>query len=222
MTNDTPRAQLLKAMCDASAEIAPIAKGNLNEHAKYKFASVDDFLSVVGPKLASHGLVASLDLIGTQIIERAGKYGPTFWERSEWSCALEHVGGAVYGPLRREVEVPLTGAQTAGSAQSYVLKMFYRAALNIVTGDPDADAADPDPPTARALVVREAPQERSLDDRAAICVQTIRRAKGNLSDAQREAANKLIKTCADAGRDDLIARIRDERAQWPVADRIPE
>jgi hypothetical protein len=53
---------------------------------------------------------------------------------------LIHESGESYGPIYKGVGVLYTGAQAAGSAQSYALKQLMRGLFLIPTGDAD----DPD------------------------------------------------------------------------------
>lgn len=132
---------LIKAMNAVSLKVGKIAKDDYNQHSKYKFASIDNFLSAINPAMAENGLVPYIQQVGAEIVERLNQYGKTsVWERSTWDCSILHADGGEYGPVRRIVEVPLSGAQTNGAAQSYVQKVLYRMAFNIPTGDPDADS----------------------------------------------------------------------------------
>lgn len=132
---------LITAMNHVSMSVGKIAKDDYNKHSNYKFASIDNFLSAINPAMADNGLVPFIQQVGAEVVERLNQYGKTsVWERSTWDCSILHADGGEYGPVRRIVEVPLSGAQTNGAAQSYVQKVFYRMAFNIPTGDPDTDS----------------------------------------------------------------------------------
>lgn len=125
------------AIAGAMADVKRLAKDSRNVEQKYSFASVDDFLSMTGPICAAHGLIICLDEDEVVDFERQGKYGTTFWLRIRFSVTVCHVSGECLPPSRRTVEVIRTGAQSFGSAQSYAIKQFLRALLQIPTGDKD-------------------------------------------------------------------------------------
>ena len=59
---------------------------------------------------------------------------------------MQHESGESTEPSGMDVMLPLTGAQTSGSAQSYALKQFLRGLLMISTGEKDdADFDQPAP-----------------------------------------------------------------------------
>jgi len=131
------------AIAAATADVKRLAKDSRNVEQKYSFASIDDFLAMTGPICAAHGLVICMDEDDVVDFERQGKYGQTFWLRARFVLTVCHVSGDKLPPSRRTVEVIRTGAQSFGSAQSYALKQFLRALLQIPTGDnDDADFSD--------------------------------------------------------------------------------
>jgi hypothetical protein len=142
MENET-RGKLLTALAKCMAEVKRLEKGERNKDQGYNFASVDDFLAMTGPVCAANGIVIDMDETGVEAFERAGKYGPTFWLRVTFAITVWHTSGESLPPRKRTVEVIRTGAQSFGSAQSYALKQFLRAMLQIPTGDAEeADKAD--------------------------------------------------------------------------------
>jgi hypothetical protein len=149
-----------KAVATAMGEMKRLAKDSKNTEQKYDFASIDDFLAMTGPIMAKHGLFILMDEEAIEEFERQGKYNMTFWLRIRYSLTVYHVDGSSLPPVRRTVEVIRTGAQSSGSAQSYVLKQFQRALFNIPTGDKD----DPDYGSAEGKPV--APPKN--DDAAAV------------------------------------------------------
>ena len=139
----TIKAALLKAICQVSAACGKVAKDDYNKHGAYKFASVDAFLAAVGLPMAEAGLVCMAEQDGAEIVERMNQYGKmSNWERSTWLVSIHHIDGGIYGPVQRIVELPLSGAQTNGAAQSYVQKVVYRSVFNIPTGEPDGDSSN--------------------------------------------------------------------------------
>lgn len=131
---------IFAALAAAKADVKRIAKDNRNTEQKYDFASVDDFMAMVGPICAKHGLVTIVDEDSIEFVEKAGKYGNTFWVRIAYQITTYHADGDHTPTVRRNIEVIRSGPQAYGSAQSYILKQYYRGLLEIPTGDKD----DPD------------------------------------------------------------------------------
>jgi len=136
MSNTTIYSAVAKAMGD----VERVAKDSRNNDQKYDFASVDDFMAMVGPICSKYGLVTILDEETREFIEKPGKYGPTQWVAISYQITTWHESGEQLPTVRRHVEVIRSGPQAYGAAQSYILKQYYRGLLNIPTGDSD----DPD------------------------------------------------------------------------------
>ena len=136
MSNTTIYSAVAKAMGD----VERVAKDSRNNDQKYDFASVDDFMAMVGPICSKYGLVTILDEETREFIEKPGKYGPTQWVAISYQITTWHESGEQLPTVRRHVEVIRSGPQAYGAAQSYILKQYYRGLLNIPTGDGD----DPD------------------------------------------------------------------------------
>jgi len=136
MSNSKIYAAVAKAMGD----VKRVAKDSRNVDQKYNFASVDDFMAMVGPICAKYGLVTIFDEDAREFIEKPGKYGPTQWVSISYQITTWHESGEQLPTVRRHVEVIRNGPQAYGAAQSYTLKQYYRGLLNIPTGDND----DPD------------------------------------------------------------------------------
>lgn len=128
---------IVSAVAAAKAEIKTLGKGERNRHDGYNYASIDNFLSLVNPICAKHGLVTWMDEEGIEDITKVGRKGETQWMRLRFLITVYHKSGSSLPPVRRSVEVLRNGAQAFGSAQSYVLKQFLRALLEIPTGDGD-------------------------------------------------------------------------------------
>lgn len=141
------------AVVAAKAAVKRVTKENRNAEQKYDFASIDDFLAMVGPVTAEHGLLTVIDEDSLEFIEKQGRYGPTQWVRISYQITTYHAGGTHLPTVRRNIEVIRSGPQAYGSAQSYVLKQYYRGLLDIPTGDkddPDFDGVDHSDRGARA------------------------------------------------------------------------
>lgn len=130
-------ADILAAIVAAMGEIKKVGKGGENKHDKYMFAGIDDFLSMVNPICAKHGLVFFVDEAVTEDFIRKGKYGDSSWMRQTFAITTYHISGQTLPPVTRSVEVLRNGGTAYGSAQSYVLKQFLRSLFLIPTGDKD-------------------------------------------------------------------------------------
>lgn len=110
--------------------------------ARYNYASIDDFIQHVRGHCGEAGLAIipdeARDAETHEVTTRAGKSMVTWSAR--FAFVLIHESGQSYGPIHKSVTVPATGAQSAGSAQSYALKQLMRGLFLIPTGDAD----DPD------------------------------------------------------------------------------
>jgi len=210
---------IVAALAKAMGEVKRLAKDNRNAEQKYQFASVDDFLAMTGPICASNGLVVMMDEDTCEAVERQGKYGPSFWLRFTYRITVWHSSGQSLPPVRRSVEVIRTGAQSSGSAQSYALKQFLRALLQIPTGD--ADEADLNNFAAAAAGVRE---PNAMSSPASAAAEGIRDAWRNaVLDRLPENATEAEK--AEAFADAIIADFKGKGARaldnaWNRHERI--
>ncbi len=121
----------------AMGQVQKLAKGDRNQHGNYSFASVDAFLDMCRPICADHGLHPQVDSIGTETFSAGNS---KLWAKFSYKIGMGHVSGEKTDPVGMDVMLPLTGAQTSGSAQSYAVKQYLRALLLISTGERD----DPD------------------------------------------------------------------------------
>lgn len=134
------RNEAFAAVAKAMGEVKRLAKDNKNTEQKYDFASIDDFMAMVGPICAQNGLVTVMSECSKEFIEKQGKYGVTHWVAIEYEITTFHASGGSLPTVKRNVEVVRSGPQAYGAAQSFVLKQYYRGLLAIPTGDKD----DPD------------------------------------------------------------------------------
>ena len=160
-------------------EIKRVGKDNRNTEQKYDFASIDDFMAMVGPICAANGLVTIIDEDVREFVEKPGKYGPTQWVSITYQITTWHASGEQLPTVRRHVEVIRNGPQAYGAAQSYVLKQYYRGLLAIPTGDKD----DPDYETTPEGPVGKRPQEAQKQKPQEISAEAITLAKEYLAEA---------------------------------------
>ncbi|HYI40034.1 MAG TPA: ERF family protein [Allosphingosinicella sp.] len=132
------------AVVKVMAELRTLAKDHTRNDsgARYDFASIDDFLKHVRGPMADAGLFIipgeARDAETQEVTKKDGK-STVMWN-ARFAFTLVHADGESYGPIYKGVSVLATGAQSAGSAQSYALKQFLRGLFLIPTGDDD----DPD------------------------------------------------------------------------------
>jgi hypothetical protein len=134
------RNEVFAAVAKAMGEVKRLAKDNKNTEQKYDFASIDDFMAMVGPICAQNGLVTVMSECSKEFVEKQGKYGVTHWVAIEYEITTFHASGGALPTVKRNVEVVRSGPQAYGAAQSFVLKQYYRGLFAIPTGDKD----DPD------------------------------------------------------------------------------
>lgn len=147
--------KIYSAVAKAMGEIKRVEKDNRNTEQKYDFASIDDFMAMVGPICAANELVTVIDEDVREFVDKPGKYGPTQWVSITYHITTCHASGERLPTVRRNIEVIRNGPQAYGAAQSYVLKQYYRGLLAIPTGDKD----DPDYGTTPEEPVGKRPQE---------------------------------------------------------------
>ena len=209
---------IIAAVAKAMGEMKRISKDSRNIEQKYDFASVDDFLAMTGPICAANGLVTILNEVEVDGFERQGKYGPTNWLRIVFEIHTMHTSGECLPVTRRTVEVIRTGAQSFGSAQSYVLKQYQRALYQIPTGDKDdADFAEkgegavvkheeprkPSGPTAVQLAAESLSNADTLDQLAAIWKDIPRSVQGDAAVIKAKDDRKAALQNADLGGDEI-------------------
>lgn len=126
------------AIASAVREVRVIGKGDRNKFDGYDFASIDKFLMLVNPICGRNGLFPIVAQREVEFYENVNsKGGKSVWARFFYDVTMYHETGETLGPINMMVAVPMNGAQSSGSAQSYALKQFFRAMLMIPTGDKD-------------------------------------------------------------------------------------
>ena len=131
------RSNINSAISAAMGEIQKLGKDDKNPHGNYSFASIDAFLDMCRPICAAHGLHPLVNTVASDTFEAGNN---KLWAKFTYQISLAHTSGENIEPVGMDVMLPLTGAQTSGSAQSYAVKQFLRGLFLISTGDKD----DPD------------------------------------------------------------------------------
>jgi hypothetical protein len=137
MSEMIERAKVNAAISKTMSAIETINKGETNQHGNYNFASIDGFLGGCRHACAANGLHPEISCI---------RYDPFTgnnskqWATYTYEVVMCHESGEETKPVQTVVSLPITGAQTSGSAQSYALKQYLRGLFLIKTGEKD----DPD------------------------------------------------------------------------------
>lgn len=131
-------ATIFEAVSATTREVRVIGKSDRNKFDGYDFASIDKFLMLVNPICGRNGLFPIVSQREVEFYDNVNsKGGKSVWARFFFDITLFHSSGESIGPFNMMVCVPMNGAQTSGSAQSYALKQFFRSTLMIPTGDKD-------------------------------------------------------------------------------------
>ena len=128
------RSNINSAISAAMGEIQKLGKDDKNPHGNYSFASIDAFLDMCRPICAAHGLHPLVNTVASETFEAGNN---KLWAKFTYQISLAHTSGENIEPVGMDVMLPLTGAQTSGSAQSYAVKQFLRGLFIISTGDRD-------------------------------------------------------------------------------------
>lgn len=130
----TERSNINAAICTAMGNVTKLAKEHKNAHGNYNFASIDDFLELCRPMMAAEGLYVNISGTGAETFMAGSN---KLWCKFSYIIQTCHKSGESTDEAGMDVMLPLTGAQTSGSAQSYALKQYLRGLLMISTGEKD-------------------------------------------------------------------------------------
>jgi hypothetical protein len=131
-----------KAISQVMAGVPKLERAERNEHGKYFFASIDDFLEAVRPLCAESGLIILQDEASSEILNGVDAYGKAKrWLSVTYSFTLAHSSGETWAhrPTRSIIVDASMGSQAYGAAQSYTLKLFERSLFQIATGEKGQD-----------------------------------------------------------------------------------
>lgn len=130
----TESSKINTAIASAMGQVQKLSKDDRNAHGNYSFASIDKFLDACRPILAAHGLHPNIDGVASDTFMAGSN---KLWGKFSYRISMHHQSGESTEPSGMDVMLPLTGAQTSGSAQSYALKQYLRGLLMISTGEKD-------------------------------------------------------------------------------------
>ena len=137
MSDIIERAKVNAAIAKTMAAVQTVGKDDKNQHGNYNFASIDGFLGGCRDACAANGLHPEISVISYQPF--TGNNSKQ-WATYTYEVVMCHESGEETKPVQTVVSLPITGAQTSGSAQSYALKQYLRGLFLIKTGEKD----DPD------------------------------------------------------------------------------
>jgi hypothetical protein len=148
---ETTSANIVKAVIKTRQDVGTLGKGTLNPHGNYKYVSIDRYYETVADAASKNGLMW---IIREEEIALNTNIGKTGVLQSKYMIDMYHESGEVIEAFSvLSILHPIQGAQTIGSAMSYVDKVFMRQTFAVATGekDIDADATNPgafdlDPP----------------------------------------------------------------------------
>ena len=128
----------------------------------------------MNPICGNNGLFPSITQTNVEFYENTNSKGSkSVWARFYYEISMHHSSGETFGPITSMVAVPMNGAQSSGSAQSYALKQFFRGTLMIPTGDKDDADLSPTERHSSAGDQRQQSQEPQVSPSQRICDQMI-------------------------------------------------
>lgn len=130
-TSECPKV-IANALFEIQSQIGTLGYDSNNEFAKYKYVSIDKYYEKMRPLMNEAGIMIIPDELESSLSEDRKLY------RAVYQFTIIHKDGAVWNfPIRRSITLPFTGAQSAGSALSYVEKIAMRTIFKINSGERD-------------------------------------------------------------------------------------
>lgn len=135
--------ETIKAIIATRGEVGSLGKSAMNPHGRYKYVSIDTYYEKVASAAAKNGLSWIASEESFSVMPDVGKTGII---KATYNVALMHDSGD-YIPEFTTLTVlhPIQGAQTVGSAMSYLDKVFMRQLFAVATGEKDSDADETNP-----------------------------------------------------------------------------
>lgn len=135
--------ETIKAIIETRTKVGNLGKAAFNPHGRYKYVSIDTYYEKVAAAAAANGLAWVATERNFTLLPDIGKTGII---RATYSMTLMHSGGDFIPDFSTVTIVhPIQGAQTVGSAMSYVDKVFMRQLFSVATGEAGADADETNP-----------------------------------------------------------------------------
>jgi hypothetical protein len=135
--------ETIKAIIETRTKVGNLGKAAFNPHGRYKYVSIDTYYEKVAAAAAANGLAWVANEIKFDLLPDVGKTGII---RATYAVTLMHSSGD-YLPNFSSITIvhPIQGAQTVGSAMSYLDKVFMRQLFSVATGEAGADADETNP-----------------------------------------------------------------------------
>jgi len=130
-SNECPKV-IANALFEIQSQIGALGYDSNNDFAKYRYVSIDKYYEKMRPLMNEAGIMIIPDELESSLSEDRKLY------RAVYQFTIMHKDGAVWNfPIRRSITLPFTGAQSAGSALSYVEKIAMRTIFKINSGERD-------------------------------------------------------------------------------------
>lgn len=130
--------ELVRAVAAVMAGATALAKTENNPHAKYSYAPVDSYCTMLRPLMAAQELVLVQDL--TSVEQASGVI------YAEWLFTLLHSSGGFLEVRLTTTALASMGPQAYGAVQGYALKFALRSLFLVASEDGDGvDAQKPKP-----------------------------------------------------------------------------
>jgi hypothetical protein len=147
--------ETIKAIIETRTKVGNLGKAAFNPHGRYKYVSIDTYYEKVSAVAAANGLAWVATERSFELLPDIFK-APTV--RITYSVTLMHSSGEAIPDFSVVTIVhPVQGAQTVGSAMSYLDKVFMRQLFSVATGEAGADADETDP--ADVMLGEKTPKE---------------------------------------------------------------
>ncbi len=128
---------IANALFQIQEAIGTLGYDSNNDFANYRYVSIDKYYETIRPLMNDAGIMIIPDELESSISDDRKLY------RAVYQFTVVHKDGAVWNfPIRRSITLPFTGAQSAGSALSYLEKIAMRTIFKINSGDKDSIDAD--------------------------------------------------------------------------------
>ncbi len=135
-SSDCPK-MIANALFQIQGAIDTLGYDSDNNFANYRYVSIDKYYQEIRPLMNEAGILIIPDELESSVSDDRKLY------RAVYQFTILHKDGAVWNfPIRRSITLPFTGAQSAGSALSYLEKITMRTIFKINSADQDSIDAD--------------------------------------------------------------------------------
>ena len=135
-SSDCPK-MIANALFQIQGAIDALGYDSDNNFANYRYVSIDKYYQEIRPLMNEAGILIIPDELESSVSDDRKLY------RAVYQFTILHKDGAVWNfPIRRSITLPFTGAQSAGSALSYLEKITMRTIFKINSADQDSIDAD--------------------------------------------------------------------------------